>query len=67
MLICVLLQVIDNMKGIVEIMASSDEIAVKAQKLAERLLEEPEFGRIYRLATLSITLDSPDSTKIPSK
>lgn len=48
MLICVLLQVIDNMKGIVEIMASSDEIAVKAQKMAERLLEEPESGRIYR-------------------
>ncbi|KAK9901313.1 hypothetical protein WJX75_005944 [Coccomyxa subellipsoidea] len=40
-------KVIDNMKGIVEIMASSDEIAAKAQKMAERLLEEPESGRIY--------------------
>ena len=36
------------MKGIVEIMASSDEIAAVAQQMAEKLLEAPEPGKIYR-------------------
>lgn len=41
-------QVVDNMKGLVEVMASSDEIADKAQQMIGRVLEDPEPGRIYR-------------------
>ena len=41
-------QVIDNMKGLVEIMARSDEIAEKAQQMVARVLEVPEPGRVYR-------------------
>ncbi|CAL8470982.1 g10524 [Coccomyxa elongata] len=42
------IKIIDNMKGLVEIMASSDEIADKAQQMVGRVLEDPEPGRIYR-------------------
>lgn len=48
-------QIIDNMKGLVEIMASSDEIADKAQQMVGRVLEDPEPGRIYRSVIEYIT------------
>lgn len=49
-------QVVDNAKGIVEVVAPSNETATKAQELAQRLLEEPEAGRIYRQGTSSCSL-----------
>jgi hypothetical protein len=40
--------VIDNMAGIVEVVAGSDELAARARRQVELLAEEPRAGRVYR-------------------
>ena len=41
-------QVIDNMAGVVEVVASSDALAARARQQVELLVEEPQAGRVYR-------------------
>jgi hypothetical protein len=44
---------LDNLAGLVEVMAGSDEAAEKGQQLAMSLMEEPEIGKIYRSVSSS--------------
>ena len=41
-------QVIDNMTGQMEVVASSAETAQKARSMVELQLEEPVPGKVYR-------------------
>ena len=49
------MQVIDNVTGLLEVVAGSAEVAQKARSLVELQLEEPTAGKVYRCVCLIIS------------